>query len=237
MLLPALQQARERARHANCTSNLKQIATYWAMYASENNDNLLPVILHKTPDFNTYTGSNTNWYEYLVATYVLNSKNPELLKDDRGKAAEKLFSCPADTPPIRPYQSIDIGMSYGMNPGMSAGAYTQYSSSYTQILKIGKNVRYADKVIVFGDTWRFYKQNPTAGLLAGQNASILVWTRERANIGSQGAHGTGMNVTRLDGSVQRQDVFYYNYSSGKANIWDVTSNANLRVDVQPPPIP
>lgn len=43
MLLPALNQAREKARGAHCASNLKQIGTALAMYADENGD-FLPMI-------------------------------------------------------------------------------------------------------------------------------------------------------------------------------------------------
>ena len=40
MLLPALQQARERARRINCASNLKQIGTSLKLYSSSFNDKL-----------------------------------------------------------------------------------------------------------------------------------------------------------------------------------------------------
>ena len=38
MLLPALNQARERGRTAICVSNLKQIGVAITMYADDNND-------------------------------------------------------------------------------------------------------------------------------------------------------------------------------------------------------
>ena len=40
MLLPALQQARERARRINCASNLKQVGTALKLYSSSFNDKL-----------------------------------------------------------------------------------------------------------------------------------------------------------------------------------------------------
>ncbi|MFH0796774.1 MAG: DUF1559 domain-containing protein [Candidatus Omnitrophota bacterium] len=45
MLLPALNQAREKARAANCTNNLKQLGLAFFMY-SQDNDGYLPVGSH-----------------------------------------------------------------------------------------------------------------------------------------------------------------------------------------------
>ena len=42
MLLPALNQARERARTASCTGNLKQLGTAALMYGGENEDFIVP---------------------------------------------------------------------------------------------------------------------------------------------------------------------------------------------------
>ena len=44
MLLPALNQARERAKSSNCTSNLKQLGLMNLMYCNDNND-FLPKIM------------------------------------------------------------------------------------------------------------------------------------------------------------------------------------------------
>jgi prepilin-type N-terminal cleavage/methylation domain-containing protein len=42
MLLPALAQAREKARAISCTSNQKQLALYANMYTMDNNDFIMP---------------------------------------------------------------------------------------------------------------------------------------------------------------------------------------------------
>jgi prepilin-type N-terminal cleavage/methylation domain-containing protein/prepilin-type processing-associated H-X9-DG protein len=41
MLLPALQQARAKARAISCTSNVKQIMLAWTMYLDDNDDNFV----------------------------------------------------------------------------------------------------------------------------------------------------------------------------------------------------
>ena len=49
MLLPALNQARERAHTAGCISNLKQIGTVFAMYAGDYRDQLPPTPPNANP--------------------------------------------------------------------------------------------------------------------------------------------------------------------------------------------
>lgn len=45
MLLPALSTAREKARTASCTSNMKAISTAITMYADDNKDRRMPATL------------------------------------------------------------------------------------------------------------------------------------------------------------------------------------------------
>lgn len=73
MLLPALQQARERGRSANCINNLKQIGLGYAQYTADNSDQLSPQfvdasyhsplwthrLLGLTSDPNGHPGSST----------------------------------------------------------------------------------------------------------------------------------------------------------------------------------
>jgi prepilin-type N-terminal cleavage/methylation domain-containing protein/prepilin-type processing-associated H-X9-DG protein len=47
MLLPALTQARERARQTTCANNLKQVGLHLIMYMEENQD-AIPVAMHTT---------------------------------------------------------------------------------------------------------------------------------------------------------------------------------------------
>lgn len=61
MLLPALQQARERGRQAGCVNHLKQIGSASGMYANDNNDYPCPAGLPCAE----YTGSgwtHNNWW-------------------------------------------------------------------------------------------------------------------------------------------------------------------------------
>ena len=66
MLLPALAQAREKARATSCMSNLKQLALYANMYTMDFDDWVLPSYY---PGFTaTGVGSGT-WRDYVLKTH------------------------------------------------------------------------------------------------------------------------------------------------------------------------
>ena len=72
MLLPALSAARERAKSANCISNLKQLALAGTMYAADNGNNML-IAKGKT-------SSGTYWSDwYIQLGYLPNSEASSIL--------------------------------------------------------------------------------------------------------------------------------------------------------------
>ena len=73
MLLPALNQAREKARRANCLSNLKQIGLGVAMYA-DNYNGRVPLDNNTTPNL----GGSLN----LLSNTITSAK---------------IFTCPSDS--------------------------------------------------------------------------------------------------------------------------------------------
>ena len=63
MLMPALQQARERGKSASCVNKLKQVATAWIRYADDNKGFLLePCGQNKYPA----NGGTKHWYRTLA---------------------------------------------------------------------------------------------------------------------------------------------------------------------------
>ncbi|MBT3288277.1 MAG: type II secretion system protein [Victivallales bacterium] len=94
MLLPALAQAREKARSITCTSQLKQLGLYHMLYADNNDEQFTPV-------YNTSTGRV--W--------------PQLIQGVTGiaPADEPMYECPSRSVPATYSNGADTH--YGMTCG------------------------------------------------------------------------------------------------------------------------
>jgi prepilin-type N-terminal cleavage/methylation domain-containing protein len=98
MLLPALAQAREKARQASCMNNLKQIGLANILYADDN--------AYTNPLICSSIGSGGRLYpSYFTATErVL----PYI-------QADQSFVCPSDSVPFKYNSSATLPISYGIN--------------------------------------------------------------------------------------------------------------------------
>lgn len=95
MLLPALNQARERARSTSCISNLKQQGSLSQMYSNDNNDFLV-------------SARGWNWsYNY---GYIWRSSTRSAYHFD-----SKIFHCPSQTIKSFPEDPYKLRGSYAMN--------------------------------------------------------------------------------------------------------------------------
>ncbi len=109
MLLPALQNARERGRNALCTSNLKNIGTYALIYVDNFDGYLMPQSTHGTK--NEYS----SWYlEYAwMATYV-SGQNQYLRRNWMRRGG--MMHCPSREENNRGYSpDHDFYYSYAIN--------------------------------------------------------------------------------------------------------------------------
>jgi len=102
MLLPALNQAREKARTSSCSSNLKQQGVAVTMYGNDYYDYIIP---------NTNLVENGIWQSRYWFSYL--SFNGYTGKQKYG--ASKVFVCPSDAVPALPMTSPDYLLSYGIN--------------------------------------------------------------------------------------------------------------------------
>jgi len=84
MLLPALSKARERARQAACTSNLKQTGIIFFMYAQDYDGYLIPKIVYT----NSANATGMTWYQLLDAAGYINLNRMHGHK-------KHIFACPS----------------------------------------------------------------------------------------------------------------------------------------------
>jgi len=79
MLLPAIQAARESARRANCSSNLKQLATAIQIYADRNSEQIVPSAISRGT---STTAASNNGLGWLALLYPVMEKANEYAKLD-----------------------------------------------------------------------------------------------------------------------------------------------------------
>jgi len=94
MLLPALAKAKERAKRAQCVSNLKQQAVACTMYRDDNNDKF-PSLISANYTYYCYGGKNGTEYaatNRLVNQYI--SITGSVATNSEGAAL--VFKCPSD---------------------------------------------------------------------------------------------------------------------------------------------
>ncbi|HTV40603.1 MAG TPA: DUF1559 domain-containing protein [Candidatus Sulfotelmatobacter sp.] len=100
VLLPVLSAAQESARRTQCLNNLKQLATAWVMYSSDNNDKIMP-----NPAQTVVQGVDTtyqNWVNGYLSWADPNPDNTNVVYLQRAATgpycnyAIGIFKCPDD---------------------------------------------------------------------------------------------------------------------------------------------
>jgi prepilin-type N-terminal cleavage/methylation domain-containing protein/prepilin-type processing-associated H-X9-DG protein len=146
MLLPALQQARAKARAISCTGNMKQLALGWTMYNGDFDDQVMAKCFSGVNqantcwdrrDYNYYKGNNKSTYG--VMPYV-NSWD--------------IYMCPG----ITKTWTDASASSYDYNTQLENRTLSQFEkSSITAIFGEGNGHRW----MMTGDTtWPHFRQHP-----------------------------------------------------------------------------
>ena len=107
MLLPALNQARSRARDISCTNNLKQLGTYMSMYVDQNRG-ILPSA------YQNYGKEAGTWQDVL---FVMNNgtvtqENHCYLNEEK-KMPQDVFACPSSN--TNTTETAAVKRHYGIN--------------------------------------------------------------------------------------------------------------------------
>jgi len=178
MLLPALQQAREKARSISCISNLKQICLGATMYTGDNDGR--PLACHYSEYHTDKWGNGPGrvWWNYYMKAYV-----PD----------HKVQSCPSYSSPhfygeTEPYPT-STDSTYRFHAGLSWNWYSAQNTDrgewyYTGPADIKKP---SEKVICLDGT------NVVAGPRASGTGTLWPYDTWASNTDTVSTHGWGVS--------------------------------------------
>ncbi len=212
MLMPALQQARERGRAISCTNNLKNMGTLVAQYIDDNDSYFLPP---RVPHDNTEKGYLA-WLDYISHYKIWGApaKGPET------KSTYYSFNiCPSAPVWGRRiiYTSAKIAESglrycdYGVNFNISD------STTSDKYLKISQKNPFLSKTMYFMDSW---KHRDALNTRYEHEIKRYKHTDYRIDTAVYAAHGKTSNVLFLDGHVGAETgLWSYYKTQGYLDIW------------------
>lgn len=210
LLLPTLNQARDRAKAINCASNLKQFGLAMTMYVNDNNEWLPPTNMMVSPG-----GPNPTWTQLLMGPNPNDATNPwqSGLKHIKGTyiGSVKMFVCPS----IQRSQDLNgsVAASSGLPEWDRAGWWFSYPHyGMNGMLRTGLDytsnkityLKSPSRKMLLADTWARGSDNTsndkTRGYYRWSCASYHI--ANNANWGNvAGRHSKAANVLNLDGSA------------------------------------
>ena len=192
MLMPALQQARERARTTSCLSNLKQLMTAFANYSSANEDYLVPGFTITSP---SYAGAWSTVLAKDIAGHPADN-NRTIGGQIDGARKYTVFTCPSEPWPL---QKLSYGH-YLLN-GMLCGRWIGDT-----VFKLRKSTSIKTPSVVIALLDGASNNSPTMTTISAGETGHSIITRHGGGVvrlEDGGNHfcyaGASMNVGYADG--------------------------------------
>jgi len=148
MLMPALQQARERGRSISCVNNLRAIGQANMFYMSSNDDWIVPPCL---PPF----GKNNNWKHDDMWVGILGGfgRNTDYgLHYKKGITRGGILQCPSEPFGYSSGKFYNTWFHYAINVGLS-GLWFETAGSWYRFLRKQTMIDQPTKAIVFGEVY------------------------------------------------------------------------------------
>ena len=203
MLLPALQQARERGRSASCTNNLKQIGHALYMYGEDNKD-----FGCYGYDTELQASFATHLYPYLGAMPNLDNYNTS----DKPFIAP-IYICPSGKNATK---HMKFYTTYGFNFLGQVDNNNDYrlfgyrsSSAHYQPIKRSR-IKNASQLFAIGDGGRLDLAAKNTGLQFEGSPALET---------AQYRHGRGINAMYADCHVASREVFYLFLNIPEGNLF------------------
>ena len=146
MLLPALSQAREKARQAVCMSNMKQLLLGWQMYINDN-EGCLPAY---STQVRGAAGANVRKWAFLIRNYI----NEPQITDTQWASFKSngLLHCPSVKLTINEVNYTTYGMNRYAIGGENWGSYKGYRKE-SQIRSPSKQLVFTDSTYETQSGW------------------------------------------------------------------------------------
>ena len=193
MLLPALSASRESARSSKCTSNLRQIGIFCAMYSSDWEDYFPPTIKEKEfyRAIHRYMTTDEEWNE---------------------NRANSVFTCPSDAERIQENNQHTF-FSYGENNYTCCEPITRPNNVYFGS-KFG-TLTDASRTLFFADSIRNDGSSNNNSVVVFASNLYPFNTSKKKTYGMSFRHNSTANVLMCDGHVEPGVLSQYEDGKGQ----------------------
>jgi len=188
MLMPALQQARSRARDSNCRSNLKQMGTGILAYAGDNNE-YFPAL----PNYEAVQDVDGICWDAQIAKYV--GLNVTAITES---SKISLFHCPEGV--TKKYETGGMPRGYAFNAGVAmCNAAIKDKVDFAATCKVGGGGKYGSRLLLAFDFWEKNTHVERRLFSSHENYEYLNHNSDNGYIGLR--HKGNFNYVEASGAV------------------------------------